>query len=121
VERAPLVLGEARGDPDVPERPAVVEEPEEERGDDLLAREGAEPGDDAVDGPLALHLHHHAPPGRVGEIPPLRDDPVDPGAVEALARLVDEVAHRQRPREAGEHGGDRLRGEERHVRHPRTL
>src|ERR1700693_6300925 len=44
----------------------------------------AEPGDDAIGGALVLDLEHRPLPGLVRRIEPLRDDPVESGALETL-------------------------------------
>ena len=68
------------------ERALVVVEPEQQRAD-VGARAvlvPAEPGHDAIGGALVLDLEHRPLAGLVGRIEPLRDDAVEPRALEPL-------------------------------------
>ena len=66
--------------------PCVVEQAEQQRPDvrprPVLVP--AEPGDDAVGGPLVLDLEHRPLARLVRRIEPLRDDAVETGALEPL-------------------------------------
>src|SRR5581483_9914160 len=55
--------------------------------------------DDAIDGAQVLHLDHRAHAGLVRAVEPLRDDAVEPGALEALEPVLRQVAVARRRRE----------------------
>jgi hypothetical protein len=61
----------------------VVVEPEEQGAHPAAVLVPAEPGHDAVGGAVVLHLQHEALVLDVGQVDPLGDDPVEPGALEA--------------------------------------
>ncbi|HLM35659.1 MAG TPA: hypothetical protein VK278_07770, partial [Gaiellaceae bacterium] len=64
---------EARHDADVDERSGVVVQAEQQRAERRAVGVPAEPGDDAVGGAVALHLHPLALPRRVGTAARLRE------------------------------------------------
>ena len=72
------------------ERPRRVVEPEEQRADQLAgaALVPAEARDGAVGRARMLDLDHHALPGLVRRALVLGDDPVEPGALEALEPIL---------------------------------
>ena len=79
----------------------VVEQAEQQRAD---VRAGpvlvpAEAGDDAVRGALVLDLEHRPLAWLVGRVEPLRDDPVETGALEPVEPVGGEVPLPRRGRE----------------------
>src|SRR5262245_14634586 len=85
-ERLPTVPGERRGDADVVQLPAIVEQPEQQRPDmrPLPVLVPPEAGDRAVGGALVLDLEHRALAGLVRPLEPLRDHAVEAGALEPV-------------------------------------
>jgi hypothetical protein len=70
----------------VVERPALVEQPEQQRPD-MRPRPvlvPAEAGDDAIRRPTVLDLDNRPLAGEVGAVEPFGDDAVEPGAFEPL-------------------------------------
>ena len=90
--------GEGGDAPDVEELPVLVQ-PEQQRADALAGLVHAISGDDRLGRALVLDLEHRALAGGVGRGEGLRDDPVEPGPLEAgepVGRLGGVAGH---PRE----------------------
>jgi hypothetical protein len=86
-------------DADVAEPPAVVPQPEQQRPDGGRLGVEAEPGEDAVDRALGLHLHHGARARLVGEVDRLHDDAVDRRAAHAGEPLAGDIGVGRRRRD----------------------